>query len=103
MSPFSRLWLGSTLTYIWPHSQLADQRSIAAWNFGESPQFEKSQLPDIRTVRKIYNLASRCFKNNHPESSWNNDVHSRILDWVLRDGPRADDIVDYRCWYVLSS
>ncbi|KAL4733833.1 hypothetical protein BDV11DRAFT_73561 [Aspergillus similis] len=74
---------------------LADQRSIAAWNFGESPEFEKSQLPDIRTVRKIYNLASRCFKNNHLESSWNNDVHSPILNSVLRDSPRADDIVDY--------
>ncbi|KAL3444221.1 hypothetical protein BJX65DRAFT_311187 [Aspergillus insuetus] len=77
---------------------LADQCSIAAWNFGESPKFEKSQLPDIRTMRKIYNLASRYFKNNHPESSWNNDVHSPILDWVLRDSPRADDISNQGRW-----
>ncbi|PWY91465.1 hypothetical protein BO94DRAFT_533612 [Aspergillus sclerotioniger CBS 115572] len=76
---------------------LADQPSIAAWNFGDSVDFKKSQLPDIRTVRKIYNLASRCFKNNHPESSWNNDVHSRILDWLLRDSPGGDDLIDYRC------
>lgn len=101
-NPFSELWLCSTLTHIWLHSQLADQRSITAWNFGESHEFEKSQLPDIRTMRKIYNLASRGLKNNHPESSWNNYVHSPILDWVLRDSPRADDIVDYRCWYALS-
>ncbi|KAL2819475.1 hypothetical protein BJX63DRAFT_439009 [Aspergillus granulosus] len=76
---------------------LADERSIAACNFGDRPESQEAQLPDIHTVQKIYNLARRCFKNNHLESSWNNDVHSRILDWVLRDSPRGDDLVDYRC------
>ncbi|KAL4965549.1 uncharacterized protein BDV14DRAFT_208747 [Aspergillus stella-maris] len=76
---------------------LADEPSVVAWNFGDSVDFEKSQLPDIRTVQKVYNLESRCFQNNHPKSFWNNDVHSRILNWILRDSPAEDDLVDYRC------
>lgn len=81
-------------------SQLLDD-SIATWNFGDSLDFRTTRIPDLGTVRQIYDLAKRCFKNNHPESSWNNDVHSRVLNWVLRDGPCQDDLVDYRCWCVL--
>lgn len=68
--------------------------------FGESPEFETSQLPDVRTVRKIFRLAKRCFQENLAESSWNNDVHSQVLEWVMRDSSSSDDLLDYRCWYV---
>ncbi|KPM38324.1 hypothetical protein AK830_g8243 [Neonectria ditissima] len=78
-------------------SELAVHRSIRDWNFGDAPEFGTTRLPDLKTVQRIYKLAKRCFTNNHPESSWNNDVHSRVLDWVLRDGPCEDDMVDYRC------
>ncbi|KAK7432963.1 hypothetical protein QQZ08_000434 [Neonectria magnoliae] len=78
-------------------SDLAGDHSIDFWNFGDAPEFETARLPDLSTVQRIYRLAKRCFTNNHPVSSWNNDVHSRVLDWVLRDGPSKDDIVDYRC------
>ncbi|KAL2810608.1 hypothetical protein BJX63DRAFT_444556 [Aspergillus granulosus] len=49
---------------------LANECSIAAWNSGDSLELRKTQLPDIHPMQKIYNLATRCFKNNHLESSW---------------------------------
>ncbi|KAH7267902.1 hypothetical protein B0J15DRAFT_544796 [Fusarium solani] len=66
--------------------------------FGDNPQFEASDLPSVRTVRKIHRLARRFFKENLAESSWNNDVHSKRLEWVMRDSPSSDDdLLDYRC------
>ncbi|KAJ6050559.1 uncharacterized protein N7446_010668 [Penicillium canescens] len=76
---------------------MKDDDSFEFWNFGDRLGLGTTCFPDLSTVRQIYDLARRCFKNNHPESSWNNDVHSRVLNWVLRDGPCKDDIVDYRC------
>lgn len=83
------------------HSQLAGER-VRPWMFGDNPQFEASDLPSVRTVRKIHRLARRFFKENLAESSWNNDVHSKRLEWVMRDSPSSDDdLLDYRCRYVL--
>ncbi|KAI8663857.1 hypothetical protein NCS55_00891700 [Fusarium keratoplasticum] len=66
--------------------------------FGDKPQFGASGLPGVRTVRKIHRLARRCFKENLAEPSWNNDVHSQTLEWVMRDSPSSDDeLLDYRC------
>ena len=81
-------------------AQFANNDSIQFWNFGDNPNYAVAQLPCPATVNKIFTLAERCFTNNHPESSWNNDVHSRVLDWILRDRPGKDDLVDYRCWFV---
>ncbi|KAL4783106.1 hypothetical protein BJX76DRAFT_330959 [Aspergillus varians] len=83
------------------NSQLFYQDSFGIWNFGDSPEVGTTQVPDLRTVFKRFDLANRCFLGNYPESSWNSDVYSRVLDWVLRDGPYKDDLVDYRCWQVL--
>ncbi|KAM6506512.1 hypothetical protein FSOLCH5_013489 [Fusarium solani] len=78
-------------------NDLAGER-VRPWMFGEKPQFGASDLPGVRTVRKIHRLARRCFKENLAESSWNNDVHSQVLEWVMRDSPSSDDeLLDYRC------
>lgn len=79
---------------------MKDDDSFEFWNFGDNLELGTTRLPHLSTVRQIYELARRCFKNNHPESSWNNDVHSRVLNCVLRDDPCKDDLVDYRCWYA---
>lgn len=82
-------------------AQLAGER-VRPWMFGDKPQFGASGLPGVRTVRKIHRLARRCFKENLAEPSWNNDVHSQTLEWVMRDSPSSDDeLLDYRCWCVL--
>ncbi|PLB36074.1 uncharacterized protein BDW47DRAFT_119091 [Aspergillus candidus] len=78
-----------------PHAPLLPHTRV--WNFGDNTTYGVAQLPCTTTVNIIYTLAERCFTNNHPESSWNNDVHSRVLDWILRDRPGKDDLVDYRC------
>ncbi|KAL2678511.1 hypothetical protein Neosp_009258 [[Neocosmospora] mangrovei] len=78
-------------------SDLASER-VRPWMFGDKPQFGALDLPDVRTVRKIHRLARRCFKENLAESSWNNDVHSQVLEWVMRDSPSSEDeLLDYRC------
>ncbi|KAJ4138001.1 hypothetical protein NW754_001361 [Fusarium falciforme] len=78
-------------------NDLAGER-VRPWMFGDKPQFGASDLPGVRTVRKIHRLARRCFKENLAESSWNNDVHSQVLEWVMRDSPSSDDeLLDYRC------
>jgi hypothetical protein len=70
--------------------------------FGDEPQFGAEQLPDITTVKNIWRRAARCDGNKKlPESAWNNDVHSRVLDWVFRDSPTNDGLLDYRCWYAI--
>ncbi|KAK7420550.1 hypothetical protein QQX98_002749 [Neonectria punicea] len=74
---------------------LAGER-VREWMFGDSPEFETSQLPDTQTVRKIFRLAKRCFQENLAESSWNNDVHSQMLEWAMRDSSSNDDLLDYR-------
>ncbi|KAH7147192.1 hypothetical protein B0J13DRAFT_584507 [Dactylonectria estremocensis] len=73
---------------------------VPEWMFGGKPGFEASHLPGVQTVRKMLRLAKRCFQENLPESSWNNDVHSRVLEWVMRDSPSSTDLLDYRCWHV---
>ncbi|KAM0414724.1 hypothetical protein ACHAPT_013431 [Fusarium lateritium] len=76
---------------------LAGER-VRSWMFGDEAQFGASDLPGVRAVRKIHRLARRCFKENLAESSWNNDVHSQVLESVLRDSPSSDDeLLDYRC------
>ncbi|RSM06701.1 hypothetical protein CEP52_005549 [Fusarium oligoseptatum] len=78
-------------------NDLAGER-VRPWMFGDKPQFGALDLPGVRTVRKIHRLARRCFKENLAESSWNNDVHSQVLEWVMRDSPSSDDeLLDYRC------
>lgn len=82
-------------------AKLANER-VRPWMFGDEPRFRASDLPPVRTVRKIHRLARRCFKENLAESSWNNDVHSQVLEWVMRDSPSSDDeLLDYRFWCVL--
>ncbi|KAF5017127.1 hypothetical protein F66182_10985, partial [Fusarium sp. NRRL 66182] len=75
---------------------LASDR-VRPWMFGDKAQFQASDLPNPQNVRKIHRLARRCFKENLSESSWNNDVHSQVLEWVMRDSPGSDEILDYRC------
>lgn len=71
--------------------------------YGGQSDFEPSHLPGVQTIRKILRLAKRCFQENLPESCWNNDVHSQVLEWVMRDSPGSSHLLDYRCWYVLLS
>ncbi|KAJ4129712.1 hypothetical protein NW754_003995 [Fusarium falciforme] len=78
-------------------SDIAGER-VRPWMFGDKPQFGASDLPGVRTVRKIHRLARRCFKENLAESSWSNDVHSQKLEWMMRDSPNSDnELLDYRC------
>ncbi|KAF5011455.1 hypothetical protein FDECE_2444 [Fusarium decemcellulare] len=77
-------------------SDLAGER-VRPWMFGDKLPFRASDLPDVRIARKIYRLARRCFLENLSESSWNTDVHSKVLEWVLRDSSSSDELLDYRC------
>jgi hypothetical protein len=72
--------------------------------FGDEPQFGQDRLPTIWAARQIWRMAARCDgPKKLPESAWNNDVHSRVLDWVFRDGSANNGFLDYRSWYALLS
>ncbi|KAF5027013.1 hypothetical protein F66182_888 [Fusarium sp. NRRL 66182] len=79
---------------------LIDEDDVFEWMFSDEPQFGCHQLPTIWAAREIWRMAARCDgPKKLPESAWNNDVHSRVLDWVFRNGSASNGLLDYRCCF----
>uniref|UniRef100_A0A0B7KKZ3 PD-(D/E)XK nuclease-like domain-containing protein n=1 Tax=Bionectria ochroleuca TaxID=29856 RepID=A0A0B7KKZ3_BIOOC len=51
--------------------------------------------PPITFIQDVYGRATKCREQRHRESSWNIEVHARVLEWVLRDSGHNGPL-DYR-------
>ncbi|KND86762.1 hypothetical protein TOPH_08625 [Tolypocladium ophioglossoides CBS 100239] len=58
--------------------------------FHDDPNTAARRYPDRSFVRSLLSQANECDLDGKGESSWNMDVHARILAWLLEDDSTDD-------------
>ncbi|EXL64757.1 hypothetical protein FOPG_18990 [Fusarium oxysporum f. sp. conglutinans race 2 54008] len=61
----------------------------------QTPQPSQWRIPPVPLIRRLVSRAAECQRHNEGESSWNNDIHDSVLEWVFRE---TEDVAmfDYR-------
>lgn len=68
----------------------------------EEPDGLPGRIPTFEEVEKIHWKARECQEFNHEESSWNSQVHLRVLESIYEEaiGSQCDDF-NAMSWYVI--
>ncbi|KAH7460911.1 hypothetical protein FOMA001_g19295 [Fusarium oxysporum f. sp. matthiolae] len=63
--------------------------------YDAAPQPSQWRIPPVPLIRRLVSRAAECQRHNEGESSWNNDIHDSVLEWVFRE---TEDVAmfDYR-------
>ncbi|OAA34706.1 hypothetical protein NOR_08335 [Metarhizium rileyi] len=77
-------------------AQLDSKVNIPWFAYSESKDSTAYRYPGLEEIRHIFRRAKKCHHGHHGESSWNMDVHSKLFEWVLREGPESSGPLDYR-------
>ncbi|KAH7304595.1 hypothetical protein B0I35DRAFT_445085 [Stachybotrys elegans] len=67
---------------------------IPSFFFSDNPETAGLRYPSRDFVRRILKRADECDTNGKGESSWNMDVHARLLDWVLTEDSSGTTTLD---------
>jgi hypothetical protein len=71
---------------------------IPAFFFRDDAQTADLRYPPRRFIQRTLQRADECDINGKGESSWNMDVHARLLDWVLDEDSDGTGMLDYEYW-----
>ncbi|KAI3573299.1 hypothetical protein IWW34DRAFT_758039 [Fusarium oxysporum f. sp. albedinis] len=63
--------------------------------YDAAPQPSQWRIPPVPLIRRLVSRAAECQRHNEGESSWNNDIHDSVLEWVFQE---TEDVAmfDYR-------
>lgn len=74
--------------------------ALPSFFFRDDTYTSTRRYPSRHFVRQILSRANECDLDGKGESSWNMDVHARILEWLLEENPNSDACVGSEYWYV---
>lgn len=72
--------------------------ALPSFFFRDDAYTSTRRYPSRHFVRRILSRANECDLDGKGESSWNMDVHARILEWLLEENSNSDACVGSEYW-----